>query len=188
MPQAATVSHTVPEAQVPRSLVSFEFLHDLLARVVARSPHPDMADPIAIIGLAASIITFIDFGTKIVSAAISLRDSPDGTIPEAEELNLIIQDIRSLSSGIQDKMPAKAMSEDERRILLMVSKCNELSAELMRILDKLKIRDQSWSRTVEAVRVTLQVAWKKKDVESLQRRLRDLERSLRGSLNRALQQ
>ena len=147
-----------------------------------------MADPIAIIGLAASIVTFIDFGTKMVSAAISLRDSPDGTIPEAEELNLIIQDIRSLSSEIQERMPTKALSEDERRILLMVSKCNELAAELMRILDKLKIRDKTWSKTVEAFRVTLQAAWKKKDVESLQQRLRALERSLRGSLNRALQQ
>lgn len=131
-----------------------------------------MADPIAIIGLAGSIISFIDFGTRMVSLAKSVRDSPSGTIPETDELDLIIQGIKSLSRGIQKKMPAtEKLCGDERRILLMVSRCDELAVETRRILHKLKVRDKTWSRTVESIRVAFQGDWMKKEVDALQRRL-----------------
>lgn len=141
----------------------------------------------AIIGLAASIISFIDFGTKMVSLAKSVRDSPGGTIPEADDLNVIIQDIRSVSDEIRHKMPTAGLSRDEQRIVHMVTRCDELAGELSHILEKLKMRDSAWSKKMETVRVLLRAVWKKKEVDSLQKRLQDLDRVLRDSLNRALQ-
>jgi hypothetical protein len=59
-----------------------------------------MADPISILGLVASVLTFADFGWKVVVGGKSARHSVDGTTDDVTRLNAIIADIRRLNSTV----------------------------------------------------------------------------------------
>lgn len=147
-----------------------------------------MADPFAIIGLAASILTFVDFGAKVISLTKSIHDSPANMAPDTQELSYMLEDIRSLSNAIQKSTSLRTrLSEDETKILRVASQCDKLAEELGNLLETLKIRDDTaLPRAIEITRVALRTARKKKHVDSLQERLKDLERSLRGYLTGTL--
>ncbi|KAL7783452.1 hypothetical protein V8C37DRAFT_413714 [Trichoderma ceciliae] len=147
-----------------------------------------MADPFAIVGLATSILTLVDFGTKVVSLAKSIREAHDGAIPEAEELDLILHHVRSLSSTLLNSQTAQNLSQDERKVISMAAKCDGLARELSDILETLKVRDTAWSKTIETGRVVFQAMRKKKTIDSLQARLAYLDNSLREAVNGTLQQ
>lgn len=69
----------------------------------------------------------------------------------------------------------------------MTSKCDKLAEEISKLLETLRVRDHSaLPRAIEVRRVAFRTVWKKKDVDSLQRRLEDMGRSLREYLNGAL--
>lgn len=146
-----------------------------------------MAEPFAIVGLAASIFTFVDFGSKVISLAKSIRET-HRAIPEAEELKLIVQHYRSLSSALRGSPTLSRLSEDEQQVLEMADKGDQLATELSDILQTLKVRDTAWSRTIDEGRVAFQTMRKKKTIDALQVRLESLDRSLREAVNRALQQ
>lgn len=147
-----------------------------------------MAEPFAVIGLAASILTFVDFGVKVIALAKSIRESQDGAIPEAEELESIVEDVRAFSASIRETSGANELNRDEQRVLSISAKCGKLATELGDVLKKLRVRDKAWSKKIDTTRVIIQAMWKKKDIDSLRDRLGHLERSLRESLNHTLQQ
>ena len=51
-------------------------------------PQLIMADPVSVVGLISSVITFVDFGLKVVSESKKIRDSASkGTSDEISELD-----------------------------------------------------------------------------------------------------
>jgi hypothetical protein len=147
-----------------------------------------MAEPFAVIGLAASILTFVDFGVKVIALARSIRDSQDGTIPEAKELESVVEHVRAFSASLREASGDNSLNRDEQRILMISAKCDKLAAELGDVLKKLRVRDKAWSKKIDTTRVIIQAMWKKKDIDSLRDRLGHLEHSLREALNHTLQQ
>ncbi|KAK4149333.1 hypothetical protein C8A00DRAFT_38066, partial [Chaetomidium leptoderma] len=114
-----------------------------------------MAEPFAVIGLAASILTLI------------------------EELDLIVQHVRSLSSALLASPTLWNLSQDERSVLAMAARWNQLAPELGGILQILRVRDTAWSRTIDTGRVVFQTMRKKKTIDALQTRLANISRTLR---------
>lgn len=101
-----------------------------------------MADPISVIGLVSGIITFVDFGFKVVSRANQIRESGKGTIQEVDELNTIVQDVRRLNIKVKDQIPSgQKPSDDEECILKMVDDCETLCDQLHTIVSKLAVRN-----------------------------------------------
>jgi chromosome segregation ATPase len=144
-----------------------------------------MADPFAIIGLAASICSFLDFSGKVISLAKLVRESHDGAIPEAEELELIVLHVRSLSSTLLNGQAVHNASRHEQQIMAMAAKVDQLAGELSDIVQKLKVQDKTWVKTSYAA---FYLITKKKDINSLETRLVTLDRSLRDAVNGMLQQ
>lgn len=78
-----------------------------------------MADPISMIGLVSGIITFIDFGLKIVSQTRKLRDSAaNDSTDEVDELDRYIESVREWNSKILNQQSSTLkLSQDEKRML-----------------------------------------------------------------------
>jgi hypothetical protein len=145
-------------------------------------------DPFTIAGLTSSIITFIEFGVKLVSAVKALRNSPQDTIPEVEEFDLIINNVKSLNAKILRANPnGRKLSKHEQDIVSMATTCDDLATELSSILQSLRIRDGAWSRTVERTRVVVTAFRKKDGIGSLLFRLERLDTRLRENVNRIMQ-
>ena len=146
-----------------------------------------MAEPLAIIGLVSSIITFIEFSSKLISAAKRLRENPDEPVTEIERLDQTKQRVRQLKDGFEKENDG-FLPQELNDILWTAGQCESVASDLIAILQRLKGRDGSSFKTVESIAVAFYSLRKKKPIENLQDRLEKLETKLRGAVNQVLQQ
>jgi uncharacterized protein YajQ (UPF0234 family) len=148
-----------------------------------------MADPISIIGLVSGVITFVDFGLKIVSQIDQIRDSAaKGTSDEIDDLDEYIEDVRhwTLKVEIQQKSGLE-LSQDEKRILKLVQQCEALVKELHGLIITLQVQAGVRSKTWEATKVAFRRRWKQRDLEKLELKLRNLDGQIREHVENAMQ-
>ncbi|KAI0455070.1 hypothetical protein F5B21DRAFT_212695 [Xylaria acuta] len=147
-----------------------------------------MADPATIIGLISGIVTFVDFGLKVVSGTKNVRDSLHGTTAEICELDMIIDDVRRSNALVKkQQLYHEELSADERCILMMVAECEKLVVELRNTISTLKRRDGARSRTLESARVIVQSLLKQDEIQALRSRLDNLDERIRRNIENVLQ-
>ena len=128
-----------------------------------------------IIGLVSSIITFVDFGFKIVSGAKDVRDSVQGTMGEVCELDLIVTDVQHWNDLVKkQRTPGQKRSNDELHVLEMVDECEVLVGKLRSLISTLKVRVDARSKTLEGARVFTKSFLKQAEIKSLRSRLDDI--------------
>lgn len=93
-------------------------------------------DPVSAIGLASSIIAFIDFSWELVAGTWEIYRSPDGSLDRYARLEDVIGDLQSLTQPLQAKIPVKSSSET--RIERIARRCQEDSQALLTLLTDLK--------------------------------------------------
>jgi hypothetical protein len=148
-----------------------------------------MADPISMIGLVSGIITFIDFGLKIVSQTRKLRDAAgNDSTDEVDELDRYIESVREWNSKILNQQSSTLkLSQDEKHMLQKVQQCESLATELQGLIGSLKIPKDAKSKTFKVAKLVFQRRWKQGDIADLQLRLRNLEVQIRRDVEGALQ-
>jgi hypothetical protein len=124
-----------------------------------------LMDPITAVGFAASILTFIDFSHQVISGTWEVIKS--GTTAENAHVGNVINDLHDVTKQLSDRPPG--YSPHEQALSTLASECQELSGELVTLLEKLKIT--AGSSKWKSVKVTLHSMWKKGDVVELERRL-----------------
>lgn len=145
-----------------------------------------MADPVTIIGLVSSIITFVEFGFKVAGGAKQILESGDGTTQELAELDSIIENIRRSNSEVQAQISVcNKSSSDEKNVLKMVNQCEALTSELRKLITKLTARNSS---IIEVGRVAWTATWKKNDIGRLKSRLIALQEQIKATVQDAFQE
>ncbi|KAI0537253.1 hypothetical protein GGR58DRAFT_502358 [Xylaria digitata] len=148
-----------------------------------------MADPISIIGLVSGIITFVDFGLKVVSGTKTVRDSLYGTTAEVNEVDEIVKEVKRCNDLVkQQRLAGQNLSDDEKCILAMVTECDRLVGELRKAINILKIRPDALSKTLESVRVFTQSLYKRDEIQSLRSNLENMARRIQSSVERLMQE
>lgn len=146
-----------------------------------------MAEAFALVGLASSIVAFVDFSLKIIAAAKSVRDSGHKTLPRVHEIGVVLEDVRlSNLRVIQAVVQGGSLSEAERHIMAMATECDRLERELRGVVEKLKINGASRSRTIQSARLALRMYRKEKEIEELHRRILSLDARIRSNLQMIL--
>jgi hypothetical protein len=70
-------------------------------------------DPLTALSLAGNILQFIDFAAKVVSKCRGIHKSPDGVLPEDQELELVASDLARLSKRLEEEHWPKRETADE---------------------------------------------------------------------------
>ncbi|KAI1418066.1 hypothetical protein F5Y13DRAFT_150473 [Hypoxylon sp. FL1857] len=117
-------------------------------------------DPFTAIGLAGNIITFLDFGYKLISTAKSIRTSASGASAYNDDLSYQTKQIQQLADNLKVSKSTSSLSKQELSLLQVASDCKRVSVELAKLLDKLKARNPGSKR--EALRATIR-DWRTKD-------------------------
>lgn len=142
---------------------------------------------LAVVGLVGNIISFIDFGAKLVSATRDVRGSLNGTTAEVDELRHILLNVQTSNERVKSMQTSgQALSKDETSLLSLVDECEKLAKTVQKVLDKLKKRKSSW-KTYEDLRVAFQTLSSRRDLEDLRRRLEALDGRIRTSFSHILQ-
>ena len=124
-------------------------------------------DPITAIGLASSILTFIDYANKIVSGTYEVYKSVTGTTEENAHIDTIISDLREVADGLDSDLVGK--TKHERALKELAAKCEKLSTELLSLLERLTQSGQH--STWKSLKVKINSMRKEKEVAGMEKRL-----------------
>lgn len=137
-------------------------------------------DPLTAVSLAANIIQFVDFTSKLVFSARSIWQSTTGSRAEDDELDLVAQSITRLHENvvILERIPLASakLTRREKSLLPLQQACVSLGNDLISTLDKLRVSEprKKW----KSVRVALVSVWKEEKVKQMEARLMKLQRQI----------
>jgi len=129
-------------------------------------------DPLTAVGLAGTIVQFVDFTTKIVSKSTELYRSGRGVLAENANIETTTADLKELNSRLEQ---TTAVHDPDLQALCQA--CGEVADQLLTALAKLRVtcQGQKW----QSLRKALRSIWSKEDITQLEQRLA----SFRSELN-----
>ena len=136
-----------------------------------------MADPITIIGLAASVAQIVDVTARLISKSCEIYASSDGAFQENSDLELIIVDLQNTNAKVA-KIPLQfdqeddRLDHDDRAIRKLCVGCNEVADELLARLTLLKVsKNDKEARKLESVKYAWKFMRSKRDLDALAARV-----------------
>ncbi|KAL2815415.1 hypothetical protein BDW59DRAFT_166821 [Aspergillus cavernicola] len=126
-------------------------------------------DPLSAIGLASSILQFIEFGVNLCQGFSEVASSTTGLTDGNTHISIVVEDLKQATDGLSVKIHGD--SKQERELVQLAGNCQEVSLELAEILSKLRVKrgDRVWS----SVRVAWKSTLKQKKIASIEKRLAD---------------
>lgn len=137
------------------------------------------------LSLAATVVQFVDFASKLVSKGYHVYRSADGALPHSLEMEAVAKDLSHLTVRLQSRgslSNPSALTEDERALEELAEKCNEIATTLLSRLDKLKVKKEERHRGWKSVRQALKSVWNKKELDDLAQRLFSYRNQLQFSI------
>jgi hypothetical protein len=129
--------------------------------------NPNGMDPVTALNLASSILSFVDYATKIVIGTYEVYKSVSGTTEENAHIDTVIGDLREATYDLDSNLVGK--TKHEKALKELASKCETLSDELSRLLKKLAVSgDHS---TWKSLKVKIKSMRKEKEVAGMEKRL-----------------
>lgn len=108
-------------------------------------------DPASAIGLVSSVITFIDFGYELITAAREVHASATGTTAANDHINFLNTRMEAVAKDLAVAKSSRGMSADTQRLAELADKCLTLSNDLKKLLDKLRANNRNSKRQVFSV-------------------------------------
>jgi hypothetical protein len=142
-----------------------------------------MADPVSAFGLAASILQFVDFGSKFAKNALNIyKAGSQGAAAEMQQLQSTTADLQSVLKTLQPPRNTSNSStelEYDAGILKLAEECQQVATELLNSLNKInKIQRFEKPGKWDAIRTAFQVMWNEDNIKSLHIRMSEFRHQL----------
>jgi hypothetical protein len=125
-------------------------------------------EPVTAIGLAAAILSFVDFAQKVATGADELYNSAAGATEDNTNIKIIIKDLDEAAADLTD---LSGKTKHTQALNSLAAKCRKLSEDLLRLLDKLAVSGKR--STWKVMRVAIQNLRKEGKVAKMVARLAD---------------
>lgn len=150
-------------------------------------------EPLTIIGLVCNVMQCISFGNELLTSAREL--SGGGYLQEAEQLKLLVHDVRRSSREISQFLSEGNLSDQLRReikrmrhfkvgsflqdelepLKKIANECDKITEEILGQLERLELKHSGWQRKLEVFKVSGRALWNRKELRELKTRLLELE-------------
>lgn len=139
-------------------------------------------DPLSALNLAASIIQFVDFATKIVHGARQIYQTGAGAAAENADIELCASELHNLCLRLDISKLPHPRSADDDALCRLADRCVSVSNELSSLLRKIKAKnpDSKWQCMISAVKTQL----KKNERDEILARLTQCRAQLDSQLSR----
>ncbi|KAK1473840.1 hypothetical protein CTAM01_16078 [Colletotrichum tamarilloi] len=110
-------------------------------------------DPVSAIGLATSVLTFIEFGTKVVNGTKQIYDATSGVKRDNATIETIVDDLQKLSTKLSGPDP-KHRTESDKDLCELAAECKRLAEDLKHLLYRIKpkVKGSKWHSFVSALK------------------------------------
>jgi hypothetical protein len=152
--------------------------------------------PLDALRIAAAVVQFVDFASRIISKGNEYHKSVDGALVENKELEVVAANIQELSLRLHHSLSSKAkralrknlgsssdpktqnqaLSSEEQALQTVVLNCETLAAELLEALARLKISGKA-SRW-KSFRQAFKTIWTKEKIEAMLAKLSQARQEL----------
>jgi cytochrome c-type biogenesis protein CcmH/NrfF len=143
-------------------------------------------DPLSALGVAASVVQFVDFAGKIVFKARDIYKSSQGSLQENDQTETVTKRLQEMANQLNNAvhqsnahLATGGSSNEPRSFAVRISdvckECIEVSKELLSKLGNLKVPKDSQHRRWKSFRQALKSVCSKHEVEALAKRLRCLK-------------
>lgn len=130
-------------------------------------------EAVAAVGLATSVVQFVDFTIKLVSKGNQYYKSADGVLTENRELEAIANKFSTLSQNLAKSSeifpPAKQASDEENALRNVARECETVALEFVEVLNQLRV--DGAHRKWKSFRQALKTIWQKEDIQDMLHRL-----------------
>lgn len=125
-------------------------------------------DPLTAVSLAATIVQFVDFTSKIVSKGYRLYKSSALT-DEYKKLEDVTLTLHNLTTRLKcsNTNDLDSLSSDEKEIAELAVRCTELGEELLERLNALKVSRDARYRQWKSFRNALKLVWTKEKLDDM---------------------
>lgn len=127
-------------------------------------------DSATAVGVASSVLAFLDFSIKVVNGAVEIYRSIDGTTSENFHLEKVARDMKSRTESMKQHTAARTV--EEKSIVDLAEKCYDVSERMLGLLKETKVKDGKRSK-LGSLQAAILVRRKKKDVAELQSQIRE---------------
>lgn len=139
-------------------------------------------DPLSALSVAAAVVQFVDYGTRILTDAREIYKSSWGQTPKNLELSTVAIDLSQLSDEVDSRSSRLSLEkgrESEEVFLRLCRECKEISDDLQGSLTKLQARGTNrLELTASSLFVALKGVWSAKKVEKLKERLNQVRQQM----------
>jgi hypothetical protein len=134
-----------------------------------------MLDPITAIGLAGNILSFIDYGTKVISTSIDIYDSVSGSTEDTRTSDTIATEMRQFAAKLQSPDQTQ-LSGENKALCKLATECEGLAKRILELVEKTK------SKNPKSRSSSLVAGFKTKRYEGERRKLEDQLSNCRAQL------
>jgi hypothetical protein len=138
-------------------------------------------DPLTALSVAASVVQFVDYGTKLLSKGRELYKSANGALSENIELEEASSRLKLLSSDLQTSLRGGGqgpVNEQDQALETICNGCIEVSEDLTARLKKLMLQSDQKHRVWESFKLTLKTVLSKEKIEETALKLAKLRSEL----------
>ncbi|KAJ5106840.1 hypothetical protein N7456_003515 [Penicillium angulare] len=132
-------------------------------------------DPLSALSVASSVISFVDFGSKLVSQFNEIKGTYNGEPPTVVRLKSFSNDLSSVAADAQNRVKEFGSSypRASQALARLNDECVEAEVQLGRFLDKMTAKTQgNRLRNLEANgRAAFRAIWSEKQVEEWREKL-----------------
>lgn len=133
-------------------------------------------DPISAISLAAAIIQFVDFGTKLLSGAHEIYYSTTGLTQDNASLAVVTQEMKTWSSKLRGSNPTSAKTPEEISLCRLATECEALCDEILKLVEKCHLTNSKSKLRVLGAAIT--ATYYRKEKQHLCERLKECRSQL----------
>ncbi|EXJ58421.1 hypothetical protein A1O7_05846 [Cladophialophora yegresii CBS 114405] len=130
-------------------------------------------DPVSALSIAASVVQFIDFGTKLISKSRELARNSTGTLGEHGEMIAASNRLKDLDDGLLKSLSIltaekKKLTEAETALRAVSQECRDMAAEFSQTLSEYSVEpgQNAW----KSFRKVFKAVWDKEGIEAMRQR------------------
>jgi|SRR5271156_5630563 len=125
-------------------------------------------DPLTALGVASSVVQFVDFTSKLISGSYELYKSDYGVVEATSSLEALTSNLIAVSNDLSRSL--KASKSIPKELELLCKECVAEASKLLSVLESLKV-EGSDRRLWKSFKTALKTIWSQDKIDSFQGRL-----------------
>lgn len=123
------------------------------------------------IGLASNIISFIDFGSKVINQGYEIHQSTTGATQDNIDTETLINDLSYHLEKLEVNDSITVLNESDQNLQNLASECANVARKIQRKLDKVKTNRNARNKHYESFAKAFRGVWEKRSLDEQRQKL-----------------